>query len=301
VAPTDATVLITGERGTGKELIATAIHRGSPRAEKRLVKVNCAAIPATLMESEFFGHAKGAFTGATEKREGRFSLADEGTIFLDEIGELPLDLQSKLLRVLQDGEFEAVGSSSTRKVDGRVVAATNRGLKAQVDKGCFREDLYYRWNVIPLEVPPLRERGEDILQLAETFVARYAQRFGRKVEALSEDAKRRLRAYHWPGNIRELQNVIERAVITARAGVLDFARALPDAELADEAAADIPDDRIRTADELQAIERDNILRALESCEWQVSGERGAAKLLGMNPSTLNSRIKALGLVRPERT
>jgi PAS domain S-box-containing protein len=213
VADTDANVLILGETGTGKELIARAIHRNSRRREKPLIKVNCAAMPGTLIESELFGHEQGAFTGATKKREGRFALADGGTIFLDEIGELPVELQVKLLRVLQEGEFEPVGSSRTQKVDVRVIAATNRDLKQATREGKFREDLYYRLNVFPIELPPLRERGDDIGLLAENFVRRFAQRMGRAIESLSEDCNRRLKSYGWPGNVRELQNVIERAVV----------------------------------------------------------------------------------------
>jgi PAS domain S-box-containing protein len=225
VAVTDASVLILGETGTGKELIARAVHRASRRRHKPLIKVNCAAIPATLIESEFFGHEPGAFTGATKKRDGRFALAHGGTIFLDEIGELPLDLQSKLLRVLQEGEFEPVGSSQTRKIDVRVIAATNRDLERSVVEGKFREDLYYRLNVFPLQVPPLRERRDDIGTLAAAFAQKFAKRMGRSLEPLSGDCLRRLLAYGWPGNVRELQNIIERAVITSRdSGSISIAR-----------------------------------------------------------------------------
>jgi len=228
VAPTDATVLILGETGTGKELVARAIHEASPRSERTLVRVNCAAIPESLIESEFFGHEKGAFTGATSRREGRFAVADRGTIFLDEVGELPLELQAKLLRVLQEGEFEPVGSERTRTVDVRVIAATNRFLEAAVRAGHFREDLYYRLNVFPVVVPPLRDRGDDVILLAETFLERFARRIGRTVHPLLESDRNRLRAYSWPGNVRELQNIMERAVITARRGRVDLARILPD-------------------------------------------------------------------------
>src|SRR5262245_41220789 len=300
VAQTDATVLVMGETGTGKELIARAIHLTSRRREKPLIKVNCAAIPATLMESEFFGHEQGAFTGATKKRDGRFALAHRGTIFLDEIGDLPLDLQAKLLRVLQEGEFEPLGSSQTKKVEVRVVAATNRDLQQAVREGKFREDLYYRLNVFPIEVPPLRERGDDICLLASFFVNWYAQRMGRSLAPLSQDAARRLQSYGWPGNVRELQNVIERAVIISRNGELNLDRALP------ESAKDAPPNRlamaeiretVRTATEMEQLERQNILAALERTGWQVAGESGAAKLLGMKPTTLSSRIKALGIKR----
>jgi PAS domain S-box-containing protein len=300
VAATGATVLIFGETGTGKELIARAIHKNSRRREKPLIKVNCATIPATLIESELFGHEQGAFTGATKKREGRFALADGGTIFLDEIGELPVDLQAKLLRVLQEGEFEPVGSSRTQKVDTRVIAATNRDLKQATREGKFREDLYYRLNVFPIELPPLRERGDDIGLLAASFAKKFAQRMGRSIGSLSEDCIRRLKAYSWPGNVRELQNVIERAVITARDGRLNLDRALP--EIAGEMiaavalAAEAPK-RVRTVKELEELERANLLAALEATGWRVAGEHGAAQLLDMKPTTLSSRMKALGIER----
>jgi transcriptional regulator with GAF, ATPase, and Fis domain len=302
VAPTDASVLILGETGTGKELIARAIHAASRRREQPFVRVNCAAVPAHLMESEFFGHEKGAFTGATQKREGRFALADRGTIFLDEIGELPLDLQAKLLRVLQEGEFESVGSSRTRRVDVRVIAATNCRLDASVKEGRFRDDLFYRLNVFPIVVPPLRDRAGDIPLLAAAFASRYAKEIGRAIEPPSAECLKRLGGYSWPGNVRELQNVIERAVITSQDGQLNLARALPEAAPAPVACI-YPDDplrcqRVRTVAELEADERANILLALESADWRVSGPNGAAAMLGMNPSTLNSRIRALGVKRP---
>jgi transcriptional regulator with GAF, ATPase, and Fis domain len=302
VADTEATVLITGETGTGKEVMARAIHSNSRRRDHPFVKVNCAAIPATLIESEFFGHEQGAFTGATKKREGRFSLADEGTIFLDEIGELPLDLQGKLLRVLQEGEFEPVGSSHTTRVSVRVLAATNRDLQKETQGGTFREDLYYRLNVFPIHLPPLRERGEDVVLLANTFVQHFSQRMGRTIAPLSPDALRRLTGYHWPGNVRELQNVIERAVITAKNGQLNLDRAVPD----DEDKPPSPNEpfkqeppTIRTIQDIQDLERQNILMALNQGGWKVSGEKGAARLLGINPSTLASRMKALGITRPK--
>jgi PAS domain S-box-containing protein len=306
VAETNTTVLILGETGTGKELIARAIHGSSRRSDKPLITINCAAIPAALMESEFFGHEKGAFTGATQKREGRFSLADHGTIFLDEIGELPLELQAKILRVLQEGEFTAVGSSQTKKVDVRVIAATNRDLNQAVKGGGFREDLYYRLNVFPIEVPPLRDRDDDILLLAAAFAAKSAQRLGRRIEPLSNEYKKRLRGYLWPGNVRELQNVIERAVITSRDGHLNLDRALPDAASvrtrdveAQQTMTEKVSERILQLRELQQLERKNILRALEATAWRVAGKDGAAALLGMNPSTLNSRIRALRIPRPK--
>lgn len=305
VAETDATVLIMGETGTGKELIARGIHGASRRRERPLVTVNCAAIPSALIESEFFGHEAGSFTGATKRREGRFALADKGTIFLDEVGELPMDLQGKLLRVLQEGEFEPVGSSYTRKVDVRVLAATNRDLAKAVRDGKFREDLFYRLNVFPIQLPPLRERGDDVVRIAEAFAQRFAQRLGRTVAPLTPECVRRLKAYGWPGNVRELQNVVERAVITARDGRLNLDRALPEAKPSrvDDplSCGDGGSSPIRTMKELAAMERENILRALDSAHWKVSGEKGAARLLGMNPSTLSSRMKALGITRRSRS
>ncbi len=294
VAETDSTVLILGETGVGKELFARAIHAASKRSDKPLIKVNCAAIPATLIESEFFGHEKGAFTGATAQREGRFALADGGTIFLDEIGDLPFDLQAKLLRVLQEGEFEPVGSSRTRKVNVRVIAATNRNLLQDVRDGKFREDLYYRLNVFPIEVPPLRERGDDVLSLAAAFARKFAKQMGRGIEPLTENCARRLKAYDWPGNVRELQNVIERAVITARDGRLNLDRALPESATV---APPATTTAVLTTTELRQLERQNIERALEACAWKVAGKDGAAQLLDMSPSTLNSRIKALAIKR----
>ncbi len=303
VADTDSTVLILGETGTGKELIARAIHKSSRRRDKHLIKVNCAAIPSTLIESELFGHEQGAFTGATRKREGRFSIADGSTIFLDEIGELALDLQVKLLRVLQEGEFEPVGSSNTRKVDVRVLAATNRDLNKEVLEGNFREDLFFRLNVFPIVVPPLRERKNDIGALASAFAEKFAQRMGRTIEPLSKDIVLRLQAYDWPGNVRELENVIERAVITSRSGKLNIDRALPEAPQStdDQSSAYSKEAqaRVLSSRELQELERRNIVLALDQSDWQVSGENGAANLLGVPPTTLSSRIKTLGIKRPK--
>jgi transcriptional regulator with GAF, ATPase, and Fis domain len=256
------------------------------------------------MESEFFGHEKGAFTGATQKREGRFGLAHRGTIFLDEIGELPGDLQAKLLRVLQEGEYEAVGSSLTRKVDVRVIAATNRSLEQAVRDGNFRADLFYRLNVFPITVPPLRMRGEDIKLLAEAFTARFCRKMGRPLLSLTANGIERLCAYGWPGNVRELQNVIERAVITSRSGRLDLEGLLPHPESnmsVAERGAPAASAALYTAAELRDLERTNLLRALERCEWRVSGSGGAAQLLQMPASTLASRMKALALERPRRT
>ncbi|MBP1780150.1 MAG: DNA-binding protein Fis / transcriptional regulator, Fis family, partial [candidate division NC10 bacterium] len=304
VAPADTTVLILGETGTGKELVARAIHAASPRRDRPFIKINCAAIPATLMESELFGHEKGAFTGAAKSREGRFALADRGTIFLDEVGELPPDLQGKLLRVLQEKEFEPIGATRTRKVDVRVLAATNRDLLQGVRSGDFREDLYYRLNVFPIHVPPLRDRGEDIALLACVFAKRFAYKLGRQIEPLPQECLRRLMAYSWPGNVRELQSVIERAVITARDGQLNLDRALPRTEEGvpgrEREAARDPAVRIRTEAELKEAERRNLLLALEATGWRMEGANGAARLLGMNPSTLRSRLKALGVSRNGR-
>jgi PAS domain S-box-containing protein len=300
VAITDTTVLIQGETGTGKELFARAIHAASKRRDKPLVTVNCAAIPATLIESEFFGHERGAFTGATVKRDGRFALADGGTIFLDEVGELPRELQSKLLRVLQEGTFEPVGGSVSRKVNVRVVAATNRDLAHEVKEGRFREDLFYRLNVFPLQLPPLRNRKADIPALTAAFTRRFAQQLGRSLLPPPPEILHRLQAYSWPGNVRELQNVIERAVITAVDGQLNLDRALPElkanaAVAREEGDASI---QIRTSRELENLERDNLIRALAAAHGRVSGDGGAAALLGMNPSTLRSRMKALGVKAP---
>ncbi len=298
VCGSDATVLVTGESGTGKELIAEAIHTGSRRRDRALVKVNCAAMPASLIESELFGHERGAFTGATLKREGRFALADGGTLFLDEIGELPLEVQAKLLRVLQEGEFEPVGSSRTRRVGVRVVAATNRDLAALVNAGVFRADLYYRLNVFPIHLPALRSRREDIPLLVECFVARFASRLCRSFEPVSQPDLQLLQAHSWPGNVRELHNVVERAAVAARNGRLDFARALRASAAPEPLAASTPAGRILTVPGLEQIERANLLLALETTGWRVSGDQGAARLLDINPSTLASRIKALGLRRP---
>jgi PAS domain S-box-containing protein len=300
VAVTNATVLIFGETGTGKELIARSIHQSGARKDKPLVRVNCAAIPGTLMESEFFGHERGAFTGATARREGRFGLADGGTIFLDEVGELPLDLQAKLLRVLQEGEFEPLGSTRTRKVNVRVLAATNRDLGGMAREGKFREDLFYRLNVFPLRVPPLRERGSDIALLARAFAERFARRMGQRLDLLRPDDFQRLQDYSWPGNVRELQNVIERAIIFSTGSRLDLNRAMPETATPAPPPRDAKNNseaRILSAKELESFERANIERALVACGGKVSGENGAARRLGLPPSTLKSRMKALGVQR----
>lgn len=303
VAGTDASVLVLGETGTGKELFAHAIHDSSNRSKKPLVKVNCAALPAALIESELFGHEKGAFTGATNKRIGRFSLADGGTIFLDEVGELPLELQAKLLRVLQEGEFEPVGSSQTFNVDVRIITATNRDLAEAVANGEFREDLYYRINVFPITIPPLRDRSDDIGTLAQAFLDRFAKRAGRTLAPLTPGDLRLINGYRWPGNVRELENVIERAVITAADGRANLKRALPDLALDDSASADLTPrsvtatDAIMTHDQMQSLERENIRMALQKTDWRIAGVGGAAELLGVKPSTLSSKVKSLGLTR----
>ena len=289
VAVTDTTVLILGETGTGKELIARAIHNRSTRKDRPLVKVNCAALPSTLIESELFGHEKGAFTGAFTRKVGRFELADAGTIFLDEIGELPLDLQAKLLRVLQDGEFERLGAVQTTSVDVRVIAATNRNLVRHVASGNFREDLYYRLNVFPVTLPPLRERREDLPLLVWYFITRYQGKLGRTIERIPERTMAAFLAYHWPGNIRELANVIERALILSPGSTLSVDETLG-------ASAPLDPDLPSTQD-LEEIERAHILAVLEACQWRIKGAGQAAERLGLHPSTLYSRMKKLGIAR----
>jgi len=291
VAPTDSTVLITGETGTGKELIARAIHNLSPRKSRPLVKVNCAAIPAGLIESELFGHEKGAFTGALSKKMGRFELADKGTIFLDEIGELSLDLQSKLLRVLQEGEFERVGGTQTFKVNVRVIAATNRDLEQQSKAGHYRPDLYYRLNVFPIHLPPLRERESDIPLLAQFFARKFATNFGKKIDRIPERMMSALQRYPWPGNIRELEHVVERAVILSEGTEL---------EPIDWLSASASKTGERKALTLEEVERHHIVDMLDQTNWRVSGEKGAAKILGLNPTTLEARMKKLGIERVKR-
>jgi PAS domain S-box-containing protein len=302
VAETDATVLLQGETGTGKELFARAIHKRSRRHNGPLIKVNCAAIPATLIESEFFGHEKGAFTGATQRRDGRFALADTGTIFLDEIGELPLELQGKLLRVLQEGEFEPVGGSKTKRIDVRVLAATNRELEKCVEAGTFREDLYYRLNVFPLRLPPLRERGDDVVLIAENLIEKLARRMGKQPEPLSPAAADALKAYLWPGNVRELRNVIERALITSREGRLRFDHVLPGAVPQATNATTLGSmgslPAVMDETRLRHIERANMIAALEQTGWRVGGDNGAAKLIGISASTFKSRMKVFKIKRP---
>ena len=298
VAPTDATVLITGESGTGKELVARAIHEQSTRRERPLIKLNCSAVPEGLFESEFFGHVKGAFTGALKDKPGRFELADGGTLFLDEIGEVPLAMQAKLLRVLQEQELERVGDTRTRKVDVRIIAASNRNLKKEVDEGRFRQDLFYRLSVFPVEVPPLRVRREDIAPLVAHFVRQSARRMNRSEPQISRAALDRLVSYPWPGNVRELQNTVERAIILWQEGPLTFD--LPSSwphESTREQTKPAAKAAFLTRDELKQQERGAIINALNQTNGKVSGPGGAAKLLGMKPSTLASRISSLGINR----
>jgi formate hydrogenlyase transcriptional activator len=290
VAATDATVLILGETGTGKELLARAIHHLSPRRTRPLVKVDCAALPATLIENELFGHERGAFTGASAQRIGRFELADGGTIFLDEIGELPPELQVKLLRVLQEGGFERVGGTRTVHVDVRVIAATNRHLEQAITAGTFRQDLYYRLNVFPLVVPPLRERPEDIPLLVTHFVHKFAVKLGKRIETIPPAVMDVLQAHPWPGNVRELENVLERAVILAQDTSLhlhDVLATRHDAEA-----------RIAASLTLEEVERQHILRVLQETHWTIEGRGGAAVRLGLHPSTLRYRMRQLGITRP---
>jgi len=285
VAPTDASVLIEGETGTGKELIARAIHKESNRKDKPFLKVNCASIPENLIESELFGHEKGSFTGAFEKRIGRFEMADGGTIFLDEIGELPLNLQPKLLTVLQQGEFERIGSSKTIKTDVRIISATNKVLQDEIKKGRFRSDLYYRLNVFPISVTPLRDRKEDIPELAEYYLRYYSEIINKPIKAISKEGMQRLINYSWPGNVRELENVIERAVISSRNKILSI--------------ESFPESSSTTSEitSLEENEKNYIINALEKTYWKISGEDGAAAILKINPETLRSKIRKLGIKR----
>jgi transcriptional regulator with GAF, ATPase, and Fis domain len=300
VAPADTSVLITGETGTGKELIARAVHSASSRRDKPLIKVNCAALPTGLVESELFGHERGAFSGAIAKRVGRFELANGGTIFLDEVGEIPPEVQVKLLRVLQEREFERVGGNVPIKADVRVIAATNRDLRKAVRAGAFREDLYYRLNVFPLQLPPLRERRDDIPMLVRFLVSKYGARVGKRAAGVSAQTMNRLVEYAWPGNVRELENVIERAMILATSPVVDVGPELlmsvpsparppaPDAR----DASDLPREK-----SLEAVERDHIRTVLEQTGWVIEGPRGAAGILNLHPNTLRSRLKKLGIRR----
>ena len=292
VAPTDTTILILGESGTGKELIARAIHHGSKRKERPLIKVDCTALPANLIESELFGHEKGAFTGAVEKRIGRFELADGATLFLDEIGELPVELQQKLLRVLQDGEFERLGSSRVMHTDVRVIAATNRNLEEDVSKGRFRKDLWYRLNVFPLSIPPLRDRADDIPLLVNWMIKKVQRQLGKKIKTVPTDVMNVLKAYPWPGNVRELENVIERAVIVTPGSMLQLASPLKAPESDHSTPLNAP------MKNLSEMEKEYILQALRKTNWNISGKDGAAELLGLNSSTLRGRMRKHGIRRP---
>ena len=288
IAQTDTAVIILGETGTGKELIARAIHGLGPRKNRTLVKVNCATLPLNLMESELFGYEKGAFTGAVDRRLGRFEVADGATLFLDEIGELPLELQSKLLRVIQDGEFERLGSSRTLKVDVRIVAATNRNLEEEVRNGRFRKDLWYRLNIFPITVPPLRNRKQDLPLLVDFFVKRVSRKLGKSIDTIPKSVMSALQNYHWPGNVRELENVIERAVINTSGNKLRLMDTL-----------DTPQkDLATTPKTLETVERDHIIRILEETRWKVSGKNSAAEILGLNSSTLRARMRKLGIRKP---
>ncbi|GAB4274934.1 MAG: sigma-54-dependent Fis family transcriptional regulator [Candidatus Rifleibacteriota bacterium] len=294
VAPTDATVLITGETGTGKELIARQIHRLSKRKSQPLVTINCAALPPNLIESELFGHEKGAFTGAINRKIGRFELASGGTIFLDEIGELPLELQSKLLRVLQENTLERVGGTVSIKIDVRVIAATNRDLQSEVKKGKFREDLFYRLNVIPIYLPPLRERQNDVIEIAEAYIELFSESMGIKKPILDDVTKRQLLSYDWPGNIRELRNTIERSIILCNSDTFSLRlNSFP----AGNHLGSIPKSSPASLS-LAEVEKSHILNILQRCNWKVRGSDGAANILGLKPTTLESRMAKLGIKRP---
>ncbi|MBC8440000.1 MAG: sigma 54-interacting transcriptional regulator [Deltaproteobacteria bacterium] len=288
IAQTNTTVLVLGETGTGKELVARAIHSFSKRKNKALVKVNCAVLPSNLIESELFGHEKGAFTGSSSKRLGRFEVADGATLFLDEIGELPLELQSKLLRVIQDGEFERLGSSNTIKVDARIIAATNRNLEEEVRQGRFRDDLWYRLNVFPITMPPLRDRIEDIPLLVEYYIKKIAKRMGKGTGIISSRVMNTIQNYHWPGNVRELENVLERAVINSSG---------PKLHLVDDLNKPFAYLR-KNLKTLEAVERDYIVRMLDQTHWKVSGQNSAAQILGLNRSTLRARMRKLDIRKP---
>jgi PAS domain S-box-containing protein len=291
VAPTDSTVLILGETGVGKELIARAIHAWSPRGEGPLVSVNCAALPETLIESELFGHERGAFTGALARRLGRFELASGGTLFLDEIGDLPLHLQGKLLRVLQESEIERVGGSEVIPVDVRVIGSTHRDLERAVETGAFRADLYFRISGFPIRVPPLRERASDIPLLVDHFAHKHAKRLGREIDSISTRMLQHLMAYSWPGNVRELENLVRRILISSSGPVLDLAEPLRPLETPQALALGAKPSSLRE------VERNHILRVLEQAHWVIEGNRGASALLGIRPSTLRSRMKKLGIAR----
>ena len=289
VAPTDSTVMIQGETGTGKELIADVIHNLSPRRHHNFIKINCAAIPPTLFESELFGHERGAFTGAINQRVGRLELAHKGTLFLDEIGDLPLELQPKLLRVLQDRGFERLGNSRSIKADVRVIAATHRDLNQLVQEGSFRDDLYYRLNIIPIIAPPLRERGEDIILLAGYFAKKYARRLNKRINDFPPEIIEALASYDWPGNVRELQNVIERAVVLSVDGILR--PAIPKLKRSVRTSS-------ASSKTLEEVEREHILNVLKETNWVIGGQEGAARWLGINRTTLTFRMRKLGITRP---
>ena len=304
VAPTAANVLIQGESGTGKELVAREIHKNSSRSENPLIKVNCATIPKDLYESEFFGHVKGAFTGAVQDRIGRFEAADGGTLFLDEVGEIPFHLQSKMLRVLQEGEFERVGEGKTRKVNARIIAVTNKDLKHEVISNRFRDDLYYRLNVFPIHVAPLRERIDDITPLAFHFVNKISKKMNLHEPELTQANIMDLKKYEWPGNVRELENAIERAIILSRDGKLQFYLSMEDKFNNHEKLPEILPDQISgkesvlTSNDLKRIERQNTINALQRCGWKISGEKSASKLLGLKPTTLIERMKRWKINKP---
>ncbi len=285
VAPTDSSVLITGETGTGKELIARAIHKTSSRNHRAMITINCAALPSTLVEGELFGREKGAYTGALTKQAGRFEIADGSTIFLDEIGELPLGLQVKMLRVLEEGEFERLGSTKTIHTDIRLIAATNQDLKKRVQEGRFRKDLYYRLNVFPIHISPLRERPADILPITWTFIKKISETMGRQIIAISKGSIETIQQYSWPGNVRELRNIIERAIITETGKILHV---------------ELPDNQeSKTLISLDALQKQHILNVLENTKWRIRGDNGAAEILGLKPTTLYSRMKKLGINRPK--
>ncbi len=294
VAPMNATVLLLGETGTGKGVVARAIHRSSTRKDRPLITVNCATLPATLVESELFGREKGAFTGSDSRQIGRFELADGGTIFLDEIGEMPLELQSKLLRVIQDGEFERLGGPRTIKTDVRIIAATNRNLKEEIRNGKFREDLYYRLNVFPINLPPLRGRKEDIPLLVNHFVTKFNTKIGKNIDSVSTSTLNLLQEYHWPGNVRELESIIERAVITSRGRSLQILDRFDVSKGGDESTIAITGQEIKP---LADLEHDHIRQVLQQTGWRIEGKTGAALLLGLNPSTLRARMRKMGITR----
>ncbi|MBN1849329.1 MAG: sigma 54-interacting transcriptional regulator [Deltaproteobacteria bacterium] len=289
IAPTDTIVLVLGETGTGKELVARAVHGLSLRKDRPFVKINCATLPSNLIESELFGHEKGAFTGAHTRQLGRFEIADGATLFLDEIGELPPELQAKLLRVVQDGEFERLGSSQAIKVDVRIVAATNRNLEEEVSRGRFRDDLWYRLNIFPITVPPLRDRLKDIPLLVEYYVKKISKRMGKSIEIIPTSVMNALQNYHWPGNVRELENVLERAMINSSG---------PKLRLVDELKKTQKMDLSTTLETLEAVEREHIMRILDQTQWKVSGKNGAAEILGLNRSTLRARMRKLDIRKP---